>query len=539
VGPVADIEARLRSLLAANAAVVSQLELSAVLRRIVESAVELVGARYGALGVIGPDGMLEEFIHVGLSTEAADAIGPPPRGRGVLGALIHDPHPIRLEHIGRDPRSVGFPRNHPRMDSFVGVPIRVRGEVFGNLYLTEHPDGAFTEEDTELLEALAATAGIAIDNARLYEDSVRRERWAAAAAEMSAAMFSDETGRPLQLLADKILQLTDAATVLVISSISETMMCVDVARGQHADDLTGAVLPMAGSLAGRVFDSWQPLQVSGDTVELGDELMAWGPTAVVPMLGAAGAPMVLAVGRPVGAARFTEKDVDLAADLAAQATIALELARGRSDRQALALMDERGRIARDLHDHVIQRLFGAGLSIQAVAGRIADPSAKGELAAQVDALDAAIAEIRTVIFALRERHVAAGSVRHRIVDAISELSPSFAEAPRLVFQGPLDLRTPADVADDVVAVVREGVSNVARHAQAREASVSVGITDEMLIVEILDDGVGVPEAPTRRSGVGNLEHRAARWNGEFVLTGRDGGGTRLRWAVPLAQGETT
>lgn len=536
---MADIEARLRSLLTANAAVVSQLELSAVLRRIVESAVELVGAKYGALGVIGPDGMLEEFIHVGLNPETAEAIGPPPRGRGVLGALIHDPHPIRLEHIGHDPRSVGFPRNHPRMDSFVGVPIRIRGEVFGNLYLTEHPDGAFTEEDTELLEALAATAGIAIDNARLYEDSVRRERWAAAAAEMSAAMFSDETGRPLQLLADKVLQLTDAATVVVISAISDTMMCVEVARGEHADELTGSVHAQAGTLSGRVFDSWQPLQASGDTVELGDELVAWGPTVVVPMLGADGAPMVLTVGRPVGAARFTDKDVDLAADLAAQATIALELARGRSDRQALALMDERGRIARDLHDHVIQRLFGAGLSLQAVAGRVGDAAARTELLEQVDALDAAITEIRTVIFALRQPRASSGSVRHRIVDVISEVAPSFSESPRLVFQGPLDLRTPPDVAEDVVAVVREGVSNVARHAKATETSVRVGIADEMLVVEILDDGVGVPESPTRRSGVGNLEDRAARWNGEFALTGRDGGGTRLRWAVPLAQGETT
>jgi GAF domain-containing protein len=185
---VADIEARLRSLLRANDAVVSQLDLAAVLQRITEAAVELVGARYGALGVIGPDGKLEQFIHVGLDAATAASIGPPPTGLGVLGELIHDPRPIRMEHLSEDPRSVGFPPNHPTMDSFVGVPIRIRDQVYGNLYLTEHAGGAFTEEDTELLEALAATAGIAIDNARLFAESHRREKWAAAAAAMSAAI---------------------------------------------------------------------------------------------------------------------------------------------------------------------------------------------------------------------------------------------------------------------------------------------------------------------------------------------------------------
>lgn len=536
---MAEIEARLRSLLRANDAVVSQLDLPVVLRRITEAAVELVGARYGALGVIGSDGNLEQFIHVGMDADTVAAIGPPPRGRGILGALIRVPHPIRLQKLGSDPRSVGFPAHHPDMNSFVGVPIRVRGQVFGNLYLTEHRGGSFTQEDEELLEALAATAGIAIDNARLFAESRRRERWAAAAAEMSAGMFSDETGRPLELLADKLLSLTDAATVVIVSELGESLMSVDVARGRHCEELAGAVIPLAGTLSGRVIESGQPLQVAEDTITLGERTLSWGPTVVVPLLGSSGRAMALAIRRPLGGSRFTDGDVDLTADLAAQAAIALELARGRADRQQLALMQERARIARDLHDHVIQRLFGAGLSLQVVAGRVDDPALGRALADQIEALDAAIAEIRTVIFALRNSEATAESVRHRIVDVIGEFSASLPASPRLVFHGPLDLSTPPDVADDLLAVVREGMSNVARHAKAREVSISVGILDETLVVEILDDGIGVPAKPTRRSGVDNLEQRAARWNGSFALSAREGTGTRLRWTIPLRQGDMT
>lgn len=534
---MADIEARLRSLLRANEAVVSHLDLTTVLERIVEAAVELVGARYGALGVIGPDGLLEQFIHVGVDAATADKIGHPPHGRGVLGALIHDPHPIRLDHISADPRSVGFPSGHPRMDSFVGVPIRIRDEVFGNLYLAEHADGAFSEEDTELLEALAATAGIAIDNARLYAQSRVREQWAAAAAEMSAAMFSDESGRPLQLLADRMLGLTAADTVVVVSAISDERLCIEVARGRFAAELSGAVVPQVGTLARRALESGQPLQAGSDVVTVGEHTFRWGPTIVVPMIGIGGDPHVLVVARPEGGQRFTDRDVDLAADLAAQAIIALELARGRADRARLALLDERGRIARDLHDHVIQRLFGAGMSLQAISGRIDDPAVTGELHSQIDALDAAIAEIRTVIFALRQPRSATGSVRHRVVDVLSEVSGSFASAPHLVFQGPLDVRTPPALADDVVAVVREAVSNVARHAQAQDVSVSVAVSDDALVIEVVDDGVGFPAAPGRRSGVDNLEQRALAHGGSFTVTAGSNGGTSVRWSVPLAGGE--
>ncbi|GAA1695465.1 GAF domain-containing sensor histidine kinase [Microbacterium sediminicola] len=480
--------------------------------------------------------MLEQFIHVGLDAAEARAIGAPPEGHGLLGALIHDPHPIRLEHLGDDPRSTGFPAHHPPMDSFVGVPIRIRGEVFGNLYLTEHGEGGFTAEDTELLETLAATAGIAIDNARLYEESLRRERWAAAAAEMSAAMFSDKTGRPLQLLADKLVPLTDAAAVVVASTVGDGALCVDVARGHGADGWDGAVLPRAGTLMGRVIESWQPLQVTEQSMTIGGERLQWGPTVVVPMWGAARVPMVLTIARPPGGVRFTEHDVDLAADLAEQATIALEMARARADREQLALMDERARIARDLHDHVIQRLFGAGLSLQSISGRLPG-EARTAVSDQIETLDAAIAEIRTVIFALRQPRASLGSVRHRVVDVVAEVSASLETPPRVVFHGPLDVRTDVDLAEDVVAVVREGLSNVIRHARAREISVRVAIAENALVVEIDDDGIGIPAAPARRSGVDNLEQRAVSRGGEFSVTAQSAGGTRLRWSVPLTGSE--
>jgi GAF domain-containing protein len=194
---VLQTQGRLRNLLAATRAIAEDLELEDVLRRIAQAAVDLVGARYGALGVIGPDGRLEQFIHVGIDAGLAATIGHLPQGLGVLGALIDDPEPVRREHLAEDPRSVGFPAAHPPMDSFLGVPIRVRDEVYGNLYLTDRKDGPFSAEDEELLMSLAAAAGVAIDNARLFGDAQRRQRWALAQAEVASALLDEDGADPL------------------------------------------------------------------------------------------------------------------------------------------------------------------------------------------------------------------------------------------------------------------------------------------------------------------------------------------------------
>jgi len=525
-------QGRLRSLLEASRSVSSELELPVVLRTIVAAAVELVGARYGAIGVIAPDGSLAQFIHVGVSEELAHEIGHLPEGHGLLGALIEDQEPIRLEHLRDDRRSSGFPPHHPPMESFMGVPVRVRGEVFGNLYLTERADGPFSAEDQELLSALAASAGAAIDHARLFDESQRRQRWSAASAEVTAALLSEETDDSLGILADRVAQLADAELVCIALPETGTAMAVVVARGVLAERYAGVVFESEGTLAGRAHESGQPAMSDAGSLSSVDPTLVLGPSMAIPFASVGAPPGVLTVSRSSGRAAFTPADLEMAADFAGQASVALTLASGRADRARLAILEDRGRIARDLHDHVIQRLFGAGLSLQAVAGSISDPALRARVGQQVDALDAAIAEIRTAIFTLSVVEDSdAPKLRHRVLDVIGEMGDLFDESPLVTFGGAVDLMIDPALADDVIAVVREGLTNVARHAVATRTSVSIVVRNDEVVVEVEDDGRGIPDASTRSSGTANLEKRAVSRGGAFELVRPESGGTILRWSA--------
>lgn len=521
-------QSRLRNLLRATRIVADELELSVVLERIVEAAVELVGARYGALGVIGPDGSLEQFIHVGLAPELVAQIGHLPRGRGVLGALIDEQAPIRLEHLSDDPRSIGFPDGHPPMDSFLGVPVRVRNETFGNLYLTEHADGPFSEEDQELLVALAATAGAAIDHARLYDETKRRQRWAEASAEITAALLSEHTEDSLDLLIERVSTLADADLVCIVTPVDESTLRVDRARGEFAMDAVGREFPRMGSASGRALEAGQPV-LAESTAFIDPRL---GMTIAVPLVPTGDVTGVLTASRTPQRPSFTESDLGMIADFAGQASVAIRLVDAREDRERLALVDERARIARDLHDTVIQRLFGAGLGLQAIAGSTDAPTA-ARIVEQIATLDAAIADIRTAIFAITSSPASAPTLRHRILDLFTELSTVVQEAPRLAFAGPVDLMVESDLADDLVAVVREGLTNVGRHAAATTTSVSITVDAGEVVVEIVDDGVGVPAEPVRSSGTANLAARALARGGTFDLVPQSPRGTRLAWRVPI------
>ena len=534
---------RLRSLLDASAAVVEELDLEAVLRRIAEVGMALADARYGALGVIAPDGSLEQFIHVGIDDDLASLLGHLPEGRGVLGALTDEQRPIRIHDVADHPRSAGFPANHPPMRTFLGVPVRVRGEVYGNLYLTDRREGHFTAEDEALLTALAATAGIAIDNARLFEEARRRQRWSAAAAEVSAALVSEQPDDALGLIAERVMVLADADVVCVLLPMGDEFV-VDVARGSPSAGFQGAHLQRVGSLSHHAFDSAQPvvadqptpdgfLNAGGLAFEADGSPVDFGPTMAIPLVATHAPTGVLVVARRRARRRFTEADLDMAADFAAQASVALELARGRADRERLALLQDRSRIARDLHDHVIQRLFAAGLGLQVTSGMSQDAAVRERIATEIDGLDAAISQIRTAIFALTATPSERASLRHRIIDVVGEVAPGLVSAPRLSFAGAVDLLVPQAMADDVVAVVREALSNVARHAQATSTMVAIVVDEQRLEVEITDDGVGFPDAPRRASGTMNLAHRAESWGGMCVIARIETGGTRVRWSAPL------
>ena len=528
---------RLRGLLRANRLIIGDLALPVVLRRIAEAARDLVQARYAALGVLGPDGGLEQFIHVGVDDETVARIGHLPEGKGLLGALIDDPRPIRLANLADDPRSVGFPEGHPAMSCFLGVPIRIRDEVYGNLYLTEREGGPFTAEDEELVAALAATAASAIDNARLYAEAGRRQRWLEASTEITRQLLSSEGEPPLSVIARRLHEMADADVVAVVLPTADPQrLMVEVATGEQAAQLTALSYPVEDTIAGVAINTGRPVLV-GDVTQQQSYLVHLaqvtpvGPMMALPLLGTQGSRGAVLVARVPGRHRFNEADLDIATTFAQHAAVALELADARADQQRVMLLEDRDRIARDLHDHVIQRLFAAGLGVQSVAGSAGSDSGASRLNTIVDDLDETIRQIRTTIFELRGPLTPQPStVRSQVVDVIDEVVPMLGFSPALRFTGPVDTIVPDEVAGDLIAVVREALSNIARHAHASAAAVEVTATPAQLTVDITDNGVGIGESK-RRSGLANLARRAERYGGSLTLPDHEG--TQLRWTIPL------
>jgi signal transduction histidine kinase len=541
-------QGRLRGLLSANQLIITDLALPVVLRRIVEAARDLVGARYAALGVISPSGGLSEFVHTGMDLEAVERIGHLPQGKGLLGALIEDPHAIRLVRIAEDPRSSGFPAGHPPMGSFLGVPIRIRDEIFGNLYLAESTSGTFSAEDEELITAIAATAAVAIDNARLYASARTRGEWLQASAAITRQLLASPDARidtdgsvdPLQLIAERSREIADADLVTVTlpegdgDQVGE--LCVDVAVGAGAERLNGRSLPVDGSLEGQVLLTGVPLRLPhpDDETRLGsvapDDLDV-GPVLVLPLLGSRRVQGVLSAARVRGRTAFTAADLDMAGSFANQGAVAIELAEARAEQQRAAMLDERDRIAADLHDHVVQRLFAAGLSLQSVAMGLGPGPLTDRVLATVADLDATIGQIRTTIFQLHDmpRTDPAG-LRARVLAVGADAAPALGFEPAVRFTGTVDA-LPADVTEDLVAVVREALTNVARHAGARTAEVDLSVRPDRLVLTVRDDGIGM--APTSRSsGLANMRRRAERHGGVFDTGSRHPSGTVVTWSIP-------
>lgn len=532
---VMQTQGRLRALVKANRSVVSHLELPVVLRSIVEAAVDLVGAEYGALGVVSPSGGLEQFIHVGMPPEQVERIGHLPEGHGLLGALIDDPRPIRLERIADDPRSAGFPAEHPPMDSFLGVPIRVRDSVFGNLYLTNHDGGGFSRDDEQLVGALAATAGFAIDNGRLFAETESRRAWSAAGSEISAALLSGEPDDALGELVAWVTQLSRAALTCVLTKeTGSDVVSVRAAHGEGADELVGTTRPLSGETLTGAFESGGPRISDGlDGETLSRSGAEWGTTLIAPFRADPESSSLLLVLRNAGDPAFTPFDLERVSDLAGQAGIALELAAARADRQRMLLLEDRTRIARDLHDHVIQQLFATGLEIQSIEASIPSKAVAERLDRSVTSIDAAIAQIRTIVFALSRQNAGAASVRNRILDLADGIAPGLARPATVGFSGPVDLVVVADLADDVSAIAREGLTNAARHAKAEHVSVTLEVDEATVTLTIEDDGVGLGSS-TRRSGLKNGLERAMNRGGTMTIESADPG-TRLVWCVPISE----
>ncbi len=532
---------RIRALLDAVVAVGSGLDLRGTLSRIVVAACELVNARYGALGVLRRDGTaLADFVTHGVSDEQRAAIGAIPHGHGILGLLIREPHPVRLGDITTDPRAHGFPDHHPPMHTFLGVPLRIRDEVFGNLYLAEKAGGAeFTDEDQQVVMALASAAGVAIENARLFQRGQQRQRWLEGGAEIVEAILGDaQRDESLDLVAHRARELADADLSAIFVVHGDTLVLAAVSGAESALR-PGASLPIEATLLGRVAQSGKPTVVNDvaaglDTLTAAERrLLDVGPAVAAPLGSSEGTLGVLVVGVAGGTdVRFLEEDVQLVGTFAAQATLALERARAQEVQAQLAVFEDRDRIARDLHDLVIQRLYASGLRLQGTLRLIDDAQANTRVQAAIDDLDATIREIRSTIFELQQRSDAK-TLTAELRAVLQEAETSFGLSPHWTVEGLVERTVPESVRPHLVATLREALANAGRHSGASQVTVRLEV-GRAVTLEVTDDGSGIPPGVTE-SGLRNLRDRAESLGGEFETGPAEPTGTSLRWWVPADQ----
>ncbi len=542
---MAEGDGRKDLLIEAGLALASELSLAAVLQRIVELAVRVTGARYGALGVLGPGGQISEFHTQGVTQEQRRAIGHIPVGRGILGVLIREAEPLRLHDIKEDPRSVGFPPNHPPMQLFLGAPVKARGRVFGNIYLTREPGARdFTPEDEEALVVLASQAGVAVENARLYDEAQQRERRLEAVREIATAILAGiQPETILDLVAGRARELVGAdLATLATPGLEPGTLVIDVADGEHAEELRGTVFPRDESVSGEVIASGEPVVLEdaakdGRAFQPVVKLGEMGPAMFVPLIVRGSAFGTLAVANRAGGRLFGQEDLAFIQTFAGQAAVALEYGRAQRDLQRLAVMDDRERIAKELHDGVIQSLFAVGMGLQATSTISRDPDLQRRIESAVEEMDRVIRDLRNYIFGLRP-----GILADRQLDqALRGLAEDFQEKTGVVAVVEVDPRIAAELssrAGDIVQVVREALSNVGRHAQAATCRIALRRENGRAVVEIDDDGTGfdVEWARGRGLGLGNLHERAKTLGADLTVDSALGSGTTVRLSISLSSG---
>ncbi|HEX5880853.1 MAG TPA: GAF domain-containing sensor histidine kinase [Actinomycetota bacterium] len=537
---MASIHERYERLLGAGLALAAELSLPAALQRIVELAAELAGAGYGALGVLGPEGTISEFLTTGVTAEQRAAIGHLPVGRGILGVLIDDARPLRLHDIADDPRSVGFPANHPPMRSFLGVPVMARGRVYGNLYLTEKQGGQdFDADDERVLVLLAAQAGVAIENAQLYEEARdRAQRLEALRAITTAILAGVDTGALLALVVGHARELAGADLATLALPAGEGQLRVEAADGLLAEELQGTVFPVEGSVTGEVLGTGKAVvlaDAAADARVVQPLVRAGvGPAVFIPLAVRGRSLGTLTVANAKGGPPLREADVQLVETFAEQAAVALEYGRLQGQLQRLALLEDRERIAKELHDGAIQALFAVGIGLQGAAGLAGDDEElRARLQDAVEELDRVIRDLRNYIFGLRP-----GILADRHLDqALQRLVEEFGQRTGVVAIAAVDPEAAAELASqaaDIVQLAREALSNVSRHAQATSCRVSLYRLQDATVLEIDDDGRGFD--PARASGTGqglpNLHERAKRLGGRTQIHSTPGQGTKVQVTIP-------
>ncbi|WP_274560483.1 GAF domain-containing protein [Streptomyces spiramyceticus] len=543
-----ELTARVPQLLEAMRSVGTGLELHSTLDRICETAAELADARYAAIGVIDEEGDgLSDFVTYGVTEDQAALIGRLPDGRkGLLGALIQHPESVLLDDLTTDPRFAGFPAHHPPMRSFLGVPVRVQGEIFGNLYLAEKSGGAeFNDYDLHMVRVLATEAGIAIGNARLYEAARQRERWIDGSVAVTTALLAGgDADKALTVVAEQARRLADSAAGMVLLPAEEGGLEIVAVSADDPAESLGVVIPPESPVVGRLLDGEAVFVADSASDQRMSTRLAkqYGPSMLLPLHSGGRVLGALATPRARGAKLFTEAERTLATQFASQAALALMMAEAQRDRERLAVYEDRDRIARDLHDLVIQRLFATGMMLESAQRRSVVPEVRSGVGKAVDELDVTIQEIRTAIFALQQGPAEAPSgLRTRVLREINMAAVPLGFKPAHRFVGPVDALVGELTGKNLIAALRETLSNAFRHAQASRIEVVVDATAELadgrhgVRLSVADDGVGIPEGG-RRSGLRNLKRRAESLGGTSECgpgIGPDGGGTTVVWEAPL------